>query len=374
MQTPIKKSDFVLRPYMQSSNLRATFQLLNTLVPYVLLWALATQVVERSPLLLIPIICLLVLFSLRCFSLMHDCGHYSLFRSKRANRIAGFILGLVNAIPQHWWSRDHAYHHKTNGDWERYRSIGDFLSTDEFAQLSPFDQKLYGRLRQPWIIFPGGFFYLAFKPRLILIAELWGCLRYTWQEWRKNPKCSPVKIMSTYQPQQWHGADEFWDILLNNLVVLSGWWILCHYLGTAFFLGTYAIVLMLSAAIFICIFFVQHNFEGAYAHQTEGWDYLQGAIAGSSYLDLPPILKWFTADISYHSIHHLSERIPNYRLRACHEHNRHLLTQVTTIRFRDWLACSKLILWDAPSNQLVSIEQFYQQERAQRMTAVVSQS
>ncbi len=371
MESPIKKSDFVLRPYMKSNDLHAAVQILNTLVPYCLLWILAAYVAERSPFLLLPIIGLLVLFSLRCFSLMHDCGHYSLFSSKRANRVVGFVLGLVNAIPQHWWSRDHAYHHKTNGDWERYRSIGDFLSTDEFAQLSDFDQKLYGNLRHPLMIFPGGFFYLAFKPRLILIIELWDCLRYTWQTRNQNPQRSLADIISTYQPRQWNSRDEFWDILLNNLVVLSAWWILCRTLGTVFFLGTYAVVLMLAAAIFICIFFVQHNFEGSYAHQTEGWDYLQGAIAGSSYLAMPAILKWFTADISYHSIHHLSERIPNYRLRACHEQNRHLLTQVKTIRFRDWLSCSKLILWDAPSNQLVSIEQFYQQKQAQRMTPVL---
>ncbi|MEM6715923.1 MAG: fatty acid desaturase [Cyanobacteria bacterium P01_C01_bin.147] len=370
MENTLKKSDFVLRPYIKSDNLRATFQVLNTLIPYILLWILAAKVVKISALLLLPIIGLLVLFSLRCFSLMHDCGHYSLFRSKRANRIVGFILGLVNAIPQHWWSRDHAYHHKTNGDWERYRSIGDFLSTDEFAQLSPTDQKLYGIIRHPLMIFPGGFFYLAFKPRLILLAELLGLMRHTWQTWRQHPRLPLTNILKAYRPTQWKTTGEFWDVLLNNVVVLSGWVILCHWLGARFFLGTYAVVLMLSAAIFICIFFVQHNFEGAYAHQTEGWDYLQGAIAGSSYLAMPEVMKWFTADISYHSIHHLSERIPNYYLRACHERNRHLLQQVTTVRVKDMLACSKLILWDAHSNQLVSIADFYQQPRSQPLPMV----
>ncbi len=364
MENTVKKSDFVLRPYMQSSNLRATFQVLNTLVPYILLWVLATRVATISAFLLIPIIGLLVLFSLRCFSLMHDCGHYSLFRSKRANRIVGFILGLVNAIPQHWWSRDHAYHHKTNGDWERYRSIGDFLSTDEFSQLSPGDQRLYGLIRHPLMIFPGGFFYLAFKPRLILLAELFGLIRYTWRTWRKHSSLPLSNIVKTYRPTQWKSAGEFWDVLLNNIVVVSGWVVLCHWLGATFFLGTYAIVLMLSAATFICIFFVQHNFDGAYAHKTEGWDYLQGAIAGSSYLAMPEILKWFTADISYHSIHHLSERIPNYHLRACHQRNHHLLQEVTTVRFGDMLNCSKLILWDAHNDQLVSIADFYKQQSA----------
>lgn len=361
MQTLLKKSDFILSPYMKSDNLRATYQLLNTLIPYIFLWFVAFRVAAISIFLMPPVIALLVLFSLRCFSLMHDCGHYSLFRSKSANRVAGFVLGLVNAIPQHWWSRDHAYHHKTNGDWERYRSIGDFLSTDEFAQLSPTDQRLYGALRHPWMIFPGGFFYLAFKPRLILLAETVGFVRHAWRSWLQSPGIGFDKLLATYQPRQWKTGGEFWDVLLSNIFVVGGCIALCRWLGTAFFLGTYAIVLMFSAAIFICIFFVQHNFEGSYAHRTEGWDYLQGAIAGSSYLAMPAILKWFTADISYHSIHHLSERIPNYHLRACHERNQHLLTEVTVVRLSDLPKHARLILWDPDGSRLTSIRDFQQQ-------------
>ncbi|MEL4894616.1 fatty acid desaturase, partial [Crocosphaera sp. Alani8] len=97
----MNKADFVLTTYINSSNLRATYQILNTVVPYVLLWILAVKVASISLWLLPPIIVLLILFSLRCFSLMHDCGHYSLFRSKSANRIFGFVLGVINAIPQY---------------------------------------------------------------------------------------------------------------------------------------------------------------------------------------------------------------------------------------------------------------------------------
>lgn len=354
----IEKSDFVLAPYMQSNDWRATYQVLNTLIPYVFLWGLAVKAAEKSVWLLVPIIILLVLFSLRCFSLMHDCGHYSLFRSKKVNRVVGFVFGLVNAMPQYWWSRDHAYHHKTNGDWERYRGIGDFLSTEEYAQLTLSEQTLYGRLRHPLMAFPGGFFYLAFKPRLIFILGVYDFLRDSVRHWKANPKATLSDVFSSHQPQHWSTAAEFWDILLNNIFVVGGWIFLCHWLGAGFFLGTYSIVLTLSAAVFINIFFVQHNFDGAYAHKTEGWDYLTGAIEGSSYLELPKLLKWFTADISYHNIHHLSERIPNYNLRACHRKNSHLLVSSKVIQMRDILDCSKFILWDADDNQLVSIESF----------------
>ena len=119
MDDVIKKSDFSLSPYMKSNDLWATGQVLNTVFPYIALWFLAVQLAPISLWFLLPIMMLMTLFSGRCFSLMHDCGHYSLFRSRRVNRIVGFTLGVINAIPQYPWSRGHAYHHKTNGDWER---------------------------------------------------------------------------------------------------------------------------------------------------------------------------------------------------------------------------------------------------------------
>ncbi|MBE7381526.1 MAG: fatty acid desaturase [Leptolyngbya sp. SIO1E4] len=355
METVIKKSDFVLTPYMKSNDLRATYQILNTLVPYVALWILAVKLAAVSVWFLPPIILLIVLFALRCFSLMHDCGHYSLFTSKKVNRVVGFILGVINAIPQYWWSKDHAYHHKTNGDWERYRGVGTFLSTEEFFRLSPSDQRLYGLLRHPLMIFPGGFFYLAFKPRIILIAGIYDFLKDLLSAWKSAPRASWSEVVASHRPKYWSTEAEFWDVLLNNICVIGSWIFLCNLLGTGFFLGMYSVILTFSAAIFISVFFVQHNFEGAYAHKTEGWDYLLGAVEGSSYLDLPEILKWFTADISYHSVHHLSERIPNYNLRACHHKNIHLLTKTKTLRISDMLACSQYILWDSAANRLVPI-------------------
>lgn len=133
--------------------------------------------------------------------------------------------------------------------------------------------------------------------------------------------------------------------------LLLGWW-----LGFGVFLVIYAAVLTLSAAIFIDIFFVQHIFESSYAHRSEGWSYLEGALRGTSYFQLPPLLlQWFTADIGYHNVHHLSERIPNYQLRACHERNQHLLNDVPTLTLQTMMDCSKFILWDSCLDRLVTI-------------------
>lgn len=351
----LKKSDFVLTPYMTSSNRRATYQILNTVVPYLGLWVLAVKAAAISLWLLPPIVGLMVLFLLRCFALMHDCGHYSLFRSKRANRWVGFLLGGINAIPQHAWSRDHAYHHKTNGDWQRYRGIADFLSTEEFARLSIADQKFYRFLRQPVMTLPGGFFYLVIQPRLTLMLGIYGFICHGLTHLKKYGLKTLGTVIASHRSQYWQTGAEFWDVLLNNIFVVGSWFILSYLTEPRLFLSLYAIVMTLAGAIFICVFFVQHNFEGSYAHKTDDWDYLRGAIEGSSYLDLPPILRWFTADISYHTIHHLSERIPNYHLAACHRVNHHLLGKVTTLWMGDLLHCSKFILWDAATNQLVPI-------------------
>lgn len=360
MKTTINKSDFVLNTYMKSNDLKATYQTLNTLIPYAILWFLAFKAIAISLWLLPPIIILLVLFSLRSFSLMHDCGHYSLFRSRKVNRLVGFIFGVVNAMPQYWWSKDHSYHHKTNGDWEKYRGIGDFLSVQQYDDLSPSEQKFYRVSRHPWIILPGGFFYLALKPRLILIAGIFDFIIHVFSCFSQKNKMTISEIIYSHNSVYWGSATEFWDVLLNSIFVVSSWVLGGYFFGILPFFTIYAIVLSFSAAIFISIFFVQHNFEGAYAHKTAGWDYLKGAVEGSSFLEMPAILRWFTADISYHNIHHLSEKIPNYNLKACHQKNSHLLTQSTIIRLSDIPACSKFILWDSVSDQLVSIDSHHQ--------------
>ncbi|MBE9095413.1 fatty acid desaturase [Tychonema sp. LEGE 07203] len=365
MKNAIAKSDFVLNPYMKSNNFTATWQILNTVIPYILLWFVAFKAAAISVWLLPPIIVLMTLFSGRCFSLMHDCGHYSLFSAKKVNRLVGFMLGIINAIPQYPWSRGHAYHHKHNGNWDMYRGPSALISTEKFAALNPSSQKIYQWLRHPLMLFPGGFFYLIIKPRLALLLGIYDFIRHIFASLKQNYGMSLSAIIDSYKSKHWYTKAEFWDLLFNNICVVASWVYLSNLLGVGFFWSVYSIVMTCSAAIFICIFFVQHNFEGSYAHKTEGWDYLLGAIEGSSYLKLPKILNWFSADIGCHNIHHLSERIPNYNLRACHRANLHLLANAKTLTLRDIPKCFKFIVWDAESDSLQSIESFHQKAETQ---------
>ncbi len=296
----VNRSDFLIKPFLKRNNIRASYQIISTIFPIISIWLIVHQIIiQPFPLLikgflLVPFIVLLTLFSSRTFSLMHDCGHNSLFTKRKLNRFFGFLLGLVNGIPQKSWS------------------------------LTKREQIFYKVSRNWMMLFPGGFFYLVLKPRLGLVIIIFNFIKDILEETFikiKNREISQLlAINSRVKPPFSDYGDNFselFELIINNIVVIIGWIFMCKWLGLVFFLSFYSVILTLSAAILICVFFVQHNYENAYAKNTKNWDLIDGAILGSSNLDIPNWLNWFLADISFHSIHHLSERIPNYNLRAC---------------------------------------------------------
>ena len=330
--------------------------------PIALLWASIPALAAEPTLrwLIAPVLLALVLFSARSFSLMHDCGHNTLWSSSLGNRVTGFALGCLNAIPQFPWSRGHAFHHKHNGNWEVYRGPSSLLTVEQFLRLSPAAQWRYRLTRHPLMLFPGGFFYLVIRPRLQLLlgmVEFAGAAmqfaiaspRSGFQAWKR--------FVLTFKSSHWYTTGEWLDLLANNIVVLSSWYLMAAWLGLGLFLTCYSVVMACSAAMFICVFFVQHNFRGSYTSGTRGWSYFKGAIDGSSNLVLPEVLNWFTADIAFHSVHHLCERIPNYRLRDCHRLHSELLKGCTYLGLRDIPRCFDLILWDSNAEELVSINE-----------------
>ena len=148
-----------LKPYMIRSNYIAFFQVANTLLPFLFIWALFLTLSARETLLIFPCVVMLTALVLRCFVLMHDCGHGSLFQTIWLNRFFGFLFGVITGMPQYVWSRHHAFHHKTNGDWDRYRGPLSTFSTEEFAKLTPSQQKRYAIFRHP-IFFSSYWFFL----------------------------------------------------------------------------------------------------------------------------------------------------------------------------------------------------------------------
>ena len=329
--------------------------MLNTLGPYALLWVVALWCLAHQPLLLVPVLALQMLFLSRCFSLMHDCGHDTLFRSRHANRWVGFLLGVLAGIPQLPWSRGHAFHHRHNGDWQKYQGPSALISTEAFALLSPFGRRLYGWLRHPLMLFPGGFFYLVLKPRLALLLGVVDLIPWLIHALQRDPTASLTTLLAEHKSRHWHSPREGRDLFWNNVAVLGFWSLMAALVGPGPFWLLYAPLMTGAAALFLCVFFVQHNFPGSYAHRTEGWDPMAGVMQGTSYLQLPPLLNWFTADIGCHAIHHLCEAIPNYRLRACQQRNAALLQEVTLLRLADIPSCFRYILWDPSAARLTTI-------------------
>jgi acyl-lipid omega-6 desaturase (Delta-12 desaturase) len=356
----------IIREHGKSSDFTATAQVLTTFGALALLWWAAVVSVGISLWLTAAVVLLISLFTLRVFALMHECGHGSLFRTQRLNRAFGFLLGVTAGMPQYVWSQNHNYHHAHNGNWEKYRGPYTTLSVDEYAALSAVQQRLY-RYKCSLAGAPvAGFIYLIFNPRFTWLTGSIAFVCHIVQRKIAQPRLSRKEHAATFKPRYWKSAREYRHMCWNNVVLLSMWALLCFALGTTFFFVVYLISLSLAGGAGIVLFTVQHNFEHAYASEEDGWDYDIGAIEGTSFLLLPTWLNWFTANIGYHHIHHLSARIPNYRLITCHEKYRHLFSDVTRVKLAHVHQALRCILWDRRARKIISMAEYSQQVSAAR--------
>ena len=130
----------------------------------------------------------------------------------------------------------------------------------------------------------------------------------------------------------------------------------CWLLGWSSFLLIQAPVVMLAGAAGIWLFYVQHTFEDAYWKSGEDWSYTDAALIGSSYLKLPKVLQFFSANIGLHHVHHLNARIPNYNLQRAHDETA-LFDDVPVMSMRDALRTVRLKLWDEESGRMVTFAQ-----------------
>lgn len=352
----------IVAKYGQRSNTKAFIQILNTFIPFFGLFYLAMESLAVSYWLTAAYVFVLSLFIVRIFMLMHDCGHKSLFRTQALNRIFSFITGVFVGLSGFVWSRHHDYHHATNGNWSKYRGPLTTLSIDEFEKLSPAKQKMYLYTRNILMAPVGAFLYFIFNPRFNWALGTIKFLVHVFVTKLKNLR-TPIKtIVQGYQSRYWKDGAEYWHMAGNNVVLLSIWVAASWYFGTATFFTIYISSLTLAGAAGIIIFTIQHNFEGSYASDDAHWDYFQAAISGTSFLTLPRIVNWFSADIAYHHIHHLSALIPNYNLEKCHKEFGHLFGDLNKIRLRDIPHTFKYILWDNKNYKIISLQEYRQMQ------------
>jgi omega-6 fatty acid desaturase (delta-12 desaturase) len=347
--------------YARSDNARGLTQILSTLVPLWLLWWAALLSAGISYWLTAAATLLISLFTLRVFALMHECGHGSLFRSQWLNRLIGFLLGVIAGMPQYVWSQHHGYHHAHNGNWDKYRGPYTTLSVDEYAALTGTRQRLYRQKCSMGAAPIAGFIYLIANPRLTWIKGSIALAIYLVRMKIVQPRISLRSHAAGFQTRYWKSAKEYWHMTWNNLVLLGAWALMCWIFGPALFFLIYIASLSVAGGVGIILFTVQHNFEQAYASDEQHWSYLSGAISGTSFLVLPGWLNWFTADIGYHHIHHLSSNIPNYCLARCHDEQQDLFTDVRRLKLSQVHGSLKCILWDTRARQIISVADYRQQ-------------
>jgi len=363
MITPEKlksEAPALILKYANSSNTKGFMQIANTLIPFFILFYLALASFTVSYWYAVGFIFLIALFILRIFMMMHDCGHNALFRTKLLNQIFGFFTGVFCGMPQFVWAQHHNFHHSTNGNWSKYRGPLSTLSINEYSQLSPAGKKTYQRTRNILFSPVGAFMYFIFNPRFNWALGTVKFISYLVMTKVKNIR-TPIKtIAGDYSSRYWKNATEYWHMCGNNIVLLGLWAVLIWTFGPAAFFTVYIASLCLAGAAGIIIFTIQHNFEASYASDDEHWSYYQAALEGTSFLKFSKIANWFTADIAYHHIHHLSARIPNYNLAKCHQEYASWFTAVKQIRLSDIPNAFKYILWDTVNYKIISINQFNQ--------------
>jgi acyl-lipid omega-6 desaturase (Delta-12 desaturase) len=344
----------LVRQYAQSTNGAGLWQVLTTLLPLGAVGWLTVIVSRQMPWLALPLTLVAVVLFIRVFALLHECGHGSLFRTQFLNQGFGFVFGVLSGMPQYVWSQHHDYHHRTNGDWDRYRGPLSTLTLVEYDALSASGRRSYRRARHIGFAPLGGFVYLVFNPRFNWlkgsVTLLLDAARSSWRD-RQH---SFAQHAALHKSRYWKTPREYRHMLANNAVLL-GLWALALTLGApGLFIAVYLGSLSLAGGIAIALFTVQHNFDHAYARDSAHWDVDASVLEGTSFLILPGWLNWATANIGYHHVHHLSAAIPGYRLVACHEQYRHLFTGVRRIALWEIPRHLKCLLWDRDNGRIVS--------------------
>lgn len=350
--------------HARPTNLQGFVGVSTTLLPLAVLWYAAVLAADVSYWLTAGVVMLITLFLLRVFVLMHECGHGSLFRTARLNRAFGFLFGVVSGMPQYVWSRHHQHHHSTNGNWARYRGVLNIVPVDEYAAMTARQQRRYRHARNIWLAPFAGFVYLIFNPRVTWLKGSLSLVRHLATMKMAHPASSIKAHALDFKTRYWSSPREYWHMFWNNVVLVGLWGLMAWLVEPVLFFICHAISASLAGGAGILLFTVQHNFEHSYASHDEGWDYNIAAIEGTSFLVLPRWLNWFTANIAYHHIHHLSARIPNYCLVACHDEYQHLFTGVRRIRLSEIPHAVKHILWDTRARRIVSVAEYRQRGAA----------
>jgi acyl-lipid omega-6 desaturase (Delta-12 desaturase) len=304
---------------------KSVWQLINSVGPYIILWAAMLYLSQISWWLVVPLSILAAGFVVRQFILFHDCGHGSYFRSEYTSEMVGFVMGILTLTPYYRWHNSHMIHHNTAGNLD-HRGVGDVwtMTTEEYKNASAKKRLKYRIYRNPVIMFFIG------APLIFLVMN-----RFTRRDFK------PKERMSVY---------------VTNMGVLAIALGISAFYGFKTYLIIQVLITYISSVVGVFLFYVQHQFPDVHWYDDETWEYSTVAIAGSSYFKLPRVLQWFSGNIGFHHIHHLSSRIPNYNLEKCYTENSEF-QKVQAITLKESLKTLSLKLWDEAEKKLVTYAQ-----------------
>ncbi|MRX72489.1 fatty acid desaturase [Bacillus lacus] len=309
-------------PYEKSDTWHSVRQIINTIGPFVLLWVLAYYSLSVSYLLTLVIAAVAAGFLTRIFIIFHDCCHHSFFKNRKANKILGTITGIMTLFPYSQWQHSHSVHHASSGNLDK-RGIGDIwvLTVNEYLASSFWVKLAYRLYRNPFVMFVLGPIFV------FLLQNRFNRRGARWKE-RLN-------------------------LYVTNVSIAGVVALLCYLIGWQAFLLVQLPIFMISGTLGVWLFYVQHTFEDSYFEESDEWEYVRAAVEGSSYYKLPKLLQWLTGNIGYHHVHHLSPRVPNYKLEAAHK-NTDPLQHVPTITLKTSLESLKYKLWDEDKKKFVT--------------------
>lgn len=323
----------VLARYREPDHGRSVFELAVTAIPFVVLCAAAWWVLPISYWLSLAFVVPAAIFLLRLFMIQHDCGHGAFFRRRSVNDWVGRILGVLTFTPYDVWRRSHATHHATSGNLDK-RGIGDVdtHTVREYRSMPRWRRIAYRLHRHPLILFGiGPVYYFLLRNRL------------------------PVGISQ--------GDRRFWvSAMGTNIAIFSTAGILIYFLGAGPFLLVQLPVIILASSIGVWLFYVQHQFENTYWADDDDWNVHDAALHGSSHYHLPGLMGWLTAHIGVHHVHHLSSRIPYYRLPQVLQDIPEF-APIGRMTLLQSLGCVKLHLWDEDQRRLISFSEAAVQTR-----------
>lgn len=307
--------------YQKSSATKASWQLANTLIPLIAVWVAMYYTYDISILLTLPLMLIGGGLATRTFVLFHDCGHQSFFQSRKANDFWGYILGVIVFTAYRFWHWEHRIHHATTGDLDR-RAEGDVwtMTVKEYEESSFWMKMVYRFVRNPLFLF-------TISPMFLFII---------WQRF-------------SVRKASWRDRASVWYTNIGIAAMVS---LGCYIMGPEKYIVCQLGVSLVSNSAGVWIFYVQHQFEDVYWARNEEWNFAKAALKGSSYYDLPRILHWFSGNIGFHHIHHLSARIPNYRLEEAHNAEP-LFQDVPTLTLRTSVDCAGYRLLDEENGRLV---------------------